>query len=358
MINPQRLVDTFTYLAQIDSPSGEEEAMAIELTKRLKGLGFEVIRDHYGNLIASEGGDNPIMLSGHMDTVEPGRNINPIIDGDRIVSDGTTIVGGDAKAGIASILEALESLKEDRVARIPVEVVLTREEELALLGARELDFSMINSKEAVVFDSEGPVSRITSSSPTYIGIDVEIRGRAAHAGVEPEKGLSAIRVAADLISNLPQGRLDNETTFNIGTITGGNVRNTVPDEASLRGEFRSMNLETVDSLRLQVGEVVTKIQQIYPDVKIEDHLHTDFETYSVKDNEPALLRVKSTLQEIGLKPSMKPSGGGTDGNIFRLNRINAVVVGMAVYNMHTLSEHIEIPELVDVAHFCESLLRK
>ena len=357
MINRDRLVRTFTDLARIDSPSGEEEAMAVELTGRLESLGLTVARDSYGNLIAGDGGDDPIMLSAHMDTVEPGRGIKPRIDGDRIESDGTTILGGDCKAGVAAILEGLQSLEEDGAGHVPVEIVLTREEELALVGARELDFSMIGAREAIVFDSEGPVSRLTSSSPTYIGVDVEVTGRAAHAGVEPEKGLSAIRVAAELISSLPQGRLDHETTFNIGTITGGNVRNTVPDEASLRGEFRSMNLETIDSLRLQVGEALDKVRRMYPDAKIEDHLHIDFETYELSDDEPALLRVKSALRSIGLEPTMKPSGGGTDGNVFRLNGINAVVVGMAVYNMHTVREHVEIPELVDAAHLCETLLR-
>ena len=131
----------------------------------------------------------------------------------------------------------------------------------------------------------------------------------------------------------------------------------MPDEASLRGEFRSMNLETIDSLRLQVGEALDKVRRMYPDAKIEDHLHIDFETYELSDDEPALLRVKSALRSIGLEPTMKPSGGGTDGNVFRLNGINAVVVGMAVYNMHTVREHVEIPELVDAAHLCETLLR-
>ena len=150
-----------------------------------------------------------------MDTVEPGRGIKPKIDGDRIVSGGTTILGGDAKAGVSVILEALESIREDDASHLPLEVVLTREEELALRGAKNLDMSMIRSKEAIVFDGEGPVSRITSASPTYIGFDIEITGRAAHAGVEPEKGISAIRIASELVNQLPNGRLDQETTFNV-----------------------------------------------------------------------------------------------------------------------------------------------
>ena len=197
MINRDRLVKTFTDLVQIDSPSGEEEAMAVELTQRLEGFGLTVKRDAYGNVIANDGRPDPILLSAHMDTVEPGRGIKPSVDGDRIVSDGTTILGGDCKCGVSAILEALESVYEDGLTpHTGIEVAFTREEEIGLVGARNLDFSMLTAKEAIVFDGEGSAAQITSSSPTYIGFDVEITGRAAHAGVEPEKGLSAIRIAA------------------------------------------------------------------------------------------------------------------------------------------------------------------
>jgi tripeptide aminopeptidase len=357
MIDRDRLVKTFCELASIDSPSSEEAAIAEHLTGRLKSLGLEVAEDAYGNLIASDGRDNPFMLSAHMDTVEPGRGVKPVVDGDRISSDGTTILGGDCKAGLTAILEALESLQEDGAPHIPIEVVCTREEELALVGARNLDFSMIRSTEAIVFDGEGPPSQITASSPTYIGFDVEITGRAAHAGMEPEKGLSAIRIAAELISSLPNGRLDSETTFNIGTIEAGNVRNSVPENAVLRGEFRSMNLETLDDVRLQLTEALDKVRKAYPEAEVSVHMDTNFETYTLDDDDPATNRVKSALGDLGLKPTMLPSGGGTDGNIFRRKGISAVVVGMADHNMHTVREYVVIPDLVDAAHLCETLLR-
>ena len=220
MIKRDRLVQTFCDIAKIDSPSGEEEDMAKDLTARLESLGFTTMRDDYGNLVATDGRPNPILLSAHLDTVEPGRGIKPSVEGDKIVSDGTTILGGDCKAGVSAILEALESIKEDGVEFHPVELAFTREEEIGLVGARNLDFSLITAKEAIVFAGEGPVSQITASSPTYIGFDIEITGRAAHAGVEPEKGLSSIRIASEIIIRLPQGRLDETTTVNVGTIEG------------------------------------------------------------------------------------------------------------------------------------------
>lgn len=357
MINRDRLVKTFTDLVQIDSPSGEEEAMAVELTRRLEALGFSVKRDDYGNVVADDGGADPILLSAHMDTVEPGRGIKPSVDGDRIVSDGSTILGGDCKCGVAAILEALESAHEDGAPRHGIEVAFTREEEIGLVGARNLDFSMINAKEAIVFDGEGPVSQITSASPTYIGFDIEVTGRAAHAGVEPEKGISAIRIAAELIVRLPQGRLDEESTFNIGTIEGGSVRNTVAETTIIRGEFRSRNLETLDDVRFQISEALKEVRGMFPEAELDDHLHTEFETYTLSSDDPATARVTDALRRLGLEPDMRPSGGGTDGNVFRLRGISSVVVGMADHGMHTVREYVIIPELVDTAHLCETLIR-
>ena len=357
MINRERLVKTFCDLVQIDSPSGEEEEMAVDLQRRLEALGLTAARDDYGNLIASDGGDDPLLLSAHMDTVEPGRGIKPVVDSDRVSSEGTTILGGDCKAGVAAILEALESLREDGTPHGSIEVAFTREEEIGLVGARNLDFSKITAREAVVFDGEGPASQITAASPTYVGFDVEITGRAAHAGVEPEKGLSAIRVAAELITRLPQGRLDDETTFNIGTIEGGSVRNTVPENAAVKGEFRSRNLETLDAVTLQLSDAVKEVHEMFPDAVIEHHVETQFETYTLTDDDPATNRVKAALRSLGLDPVMKPSGGGTDGNIFRQRGISAVVVGMADTNMHTVREFVTISDLVDAAHLCETLLR-
>ena len=357
MINRERLVDTFCNLARIDSPSGEEEEIARHLVGRLEALGLTVVRDDYGNIIASDGGEDPLILSAHMDTVEPGRGVVPSVDGERIVSDGTTILGGDCKAGVAAILEALESINEDNVARRSIEVAFTREEEIGLVGARNLDFSLLIGTEAVVFDGEGPPSQITSSSPEYIGFEVEITGRAAHAGVEPEKGLSAIRIAAEIITRFPQGRLDDETTFNVGLIEGGTVRNAVPESTTIRGEFRSRNIESLDGIRMQVDEVLGQVRKLYPEAEIDSHLHTEFVAYTLSEDEPAVTIVTEALRSLGLEPTMQPSGGGTDGNVFRLNDISAVVVGMADHGMHTVREYVTIPDLVDAAHLCETLLR-
>ena len=356
MINQDRLVNAFCELGKIDSPSDEEEDVAKHLSERLEGLGFNVARDAHGHLIASEEGANPLMLSAHMDTVEPGRSIKPQVDGDIIRSDGTTILGGDCKAGVAAIMEALESATEDDSPRRPVQVVFTRGEEIGLIGAANLDYSMIHCKEAVVFDGNGPVNTITGSSPTYMAFDITVTGRGAHAGVEPEKGISAIRIASEIIGDLPNGRLDEETTFNVGLISGGTVRNAVPVEVTFGGEFRSKNTETVDLLGLQVTEALNKARAKYQEAVIKEEMEMLFQMYTLDPNEPVVRMVTSMLKDMDLMPDIKPSGGGTDANQMRLNGIDCIVVGMATNEMHTVDEYVVVPDLMATAKLCQNIM--
>ena len=356
MINQERLVNAFCELVKIDSPSDEEEDVARYLTDRLVGLGFTVARDAHGNVIASEDGDNPLMLSAHMDTVDPGRSIKPQVNGDIVRSDGSTILGGDCKAGVAAIFEALESAKEDGTPRRPVQVVLTRGEEIGLVGAANIEYSMIQCKEAVVFDGNGPVNTITGASPTYMKFDVTVTGRGAHAGVDPENGISAIRIASEIINDMPNGRLDEESTFNVGLISGGTVRNAVPVEVTFGGEFRSRNTETVDLLGLQVKEALDRARCQYQEATFREVLEMMFQMYTLDPNEPVVRLVTGMLKEMKLVPDIKPSGGGTDANAMRLNGIDCIVVGMATNEMHTVNEYVVIPDLMATARLCQSVM--
>ena len=356
MIDPERLVNSFCEMVRIDSPSDEEEEVAKHLTEKLTQLGFQVQRDAHGNVIASEEGDDPLLLSAHMDTVEPGRGIKPEVQGDRIVSDGTTILGGDCKAGVSAILEGLQSVKDEGLLRRPLQVVFTRGEEIGLIGATNLDYSMIKAKESVVFDGNGPVNTITGASPTYMSFDVTVKGRAAHAGVEPEKGLSAIRIATEIISQLPQGRLDEETTFNVGFISGGSVRNAVPAEATFGGEFRSRNTETLDLLRLEVLAKLEQARQRYGEASIEEDLEVLFHMYNLDPNGQIVKLVTRVMGELNLRPNIQPSGGGTDANVMRHHGIECVVVGMSTNEMHTVNEYVVVPDLVTTARFCHMVV--
>ncbi|MQG21375.1 MAG: M20/M25/M40 family metallo-hydrolase [SAR202 cluster bacterium] len=356
MINTERLVKTFCDLAQIDSPSGEEDAIAEDLLQRLGSLGIDAKRDTHGNVVAHEDGPTPLLLSAHMDTVEPGRGVKPREEAGQIVSDGTTILGGDCKAGLTAILEALTSIQEENTSRKPIEIAFTRGEELGLVGARNLEFSTFKSKECIVFDGEGPPNRITSGTPTYIGFDIRIQGKAAHAGVEPENGISSIQAAADIIAALPQGRLDDDTTFNTAIIEGGSVRNAVPENTIVKGEFRSRNAESLALARKQFEAAIEKTKASFPEATISHSLNTEFEMYNISDNEPVLQQIQKGLKAIGLEPELEPTGGGQDANILRENGINAIAVGMSSHNAHTVREYVEISELVNAAKLCEQML--
>lgn len=355
-VNPERLVQTFLSLIGHDSPSGEEEELAQFLLHSLQDLGMEARRDDYGNVIALSGMGVPLLLSAHMDTVEPGRDVKARLSGGRIVSDGTTVLGGDPKAGIAAILEGLRAFSQEKP--LPcVQVVLTRQEEIGLVGARRLDYSLIQAREGVVFDGDGPVNRVTNAAPSALTIRVEATGRAAHAGLEPENGLSAIRPLADLALRLPQGRLDPETTANVGIIQGGTVVNAVPEHATLRAEMRSRNRLTFERVRSEIEKSTSEVQLTYPDVTLASDLRVGFESYEFQKDHSAMDRVVRALLALNLAPNLGPSGGGTDTNVFFQHGIAAPVVGMGGGNYHTVREFVEIEQLVDSARFCVELLR-
>ena len=236
------LIDTFFKLVQIDSESGEEERV-IQYLKDLFEKGFQAkcAIDSYGNLIAAvppkkSSRTEPILFGMHADTVKPGKGIEPVLEDGVIRSRGDTILGADDKAGIAEFLEGLRTAE----CHPPLEVVISREEEVGHLGAKNLDASMLRSKMGFVLDSKD-LDTIIIGGPSNMFIDIEIIGKAAHAGMEPEKGISAIKAAGYGIAILKEGWIDEETTVNVATIKGGIVRNSVPEKAELQAQCRSLN---------------------------------------------------------------------------------------------------------------------
>lgn len=358
MADRERLVQSFIDLVRIDSPSGEEEAMAQEIGRRLVALGAEVRRDAHGNVIARLGPEGePFLLSAHMDTVEPGRGIRPVVDGDTVRTDGSTVLGGDPKAGVAAILEGLTSLREAGVAHRPVELVFTRGEESGLVGARNLDYAMLTATRGVVLDGEGAVSEITNEAPAQYLIDVDITGRGAHAGVEPEKGIPAILIAAEMIVELPQGRLDRETTANVGLISGGTARNAVPETCSFKAEFRSRNPQRLLELKQEVELHLASVIARHPRAGVSARVEKAFDGYRLPANHPVIQLCGSALRSLGMTPRLMPSGGATDANIFTGHGIEAAVLGMGGSSFHTTREDLSIANMLGSARFIEAVLR-
>ena len=357
MADRERLVKTLLDLIRIDSPSGEEDAMDQEVSSRLQALGLKIHHDSYNNVIAKLPGDGePVMLSAHLDTVEPGHGIRPVVEGDLVRSDGSTILGGDCKSGISIVLEALTAVVESGVGHRPVEVVFTRHEEGGLVGAHNLDFSLISAVGGLVFDGEGPASRVAEAAPSQNVVTGNILGRAAHAGIEPENGISAIIIAAEILTLLPLGRIDAETTANVGRIEGGLKRNIIPEKVFIDGEVRSLDNNKLDHYSQKFRDAFQQVADRYPEAKVELDISNTYQAYNIDPSHPTVKMITRALADVGLEASLEATGGGSDANIFFQNGIVALPVGIGVRSFHTTKETALIPEMLQGAEMCQRVI--
>lgn len=350
------LVELFCELVRIDSESGEE-AVIIEHLKGLfeRELGADCTLDDYGNLVArvaakDSQADTPILLGAHADTVKPGKGIEPVVEGGVIRSAGDTILGADDKAGIVEIFEAVRTAER----RPPVEIVITREEETGLLGAKNLDRAKVRANMGFILDGD-ELDTVVIGGPTYIALDVEITGRAAHAGMEPEKGISAIRVAAKAIAAMPEGRIDEETTANIGTIEGGLIRNGVPEKAILRAECRSLSHDKCVR-QAEVMQQAFEKAAAEMGAKVDVKLTTEFRASQIPEDSPVVLAAKAAIAAVGLDPKAQIITGGTDALILNQKGIAAVVLGFGGQEAHATQERIAITDMEKAVSLLRHLL--
>ena len=357
-VHEERLVETFCSLASIDSPSGEEEAISAVVAQRLRDLGCAVTTDAKHNVIGRLFGPaaaEPIIISAHLDTVEPGRGVRPQLDDGVIRSDGTTVLGADDKAGVAAILESLQAARASGQPMRPVEVVFTVGEEVGLMGARALDMSTLRSSTAVVLDSAGAVGTIINSAPQHDRIDATIIGRAAHAGVAPETGISAIAVAAQAIATMRLGRLDAETTANIGLISGGTAMNVVPERVTITGETRSHDPAKVAA---QVRHMVTALEDAAAAAGAQANVEvsTLYRTFNIPEDHALVQSLAVAVRRTGLAPSMHATGGGSDASVFNERGIVTVNLGVGYEAIHSTDEHIAVAELRRLAQVLVALI--
>lgn len=364
-VQRDRVVQEFIELCRIDSPARDEAAIAVVLEQRLRALGLEVRNDgrgpSTGNLIGrlpATGPGQSILLTAHMDTVEPGRGVQPCVIDDVVCSDGlSTILGADCKAGVVAILEGLRVLRETGAPHPLIEIVITWGEELGHLGARELEFSEFEAKLGFCLDALCPVGIIVNQAPGYDRIRAVFKGRGAHAGVEPELGISAIVAAAHAISAMKLGRIDAETTANIGLIRGGTVRNAVPSEAVVEGEARSRNTgklaAQVEHLR-GCFEAGARAAGAEVEVEVE---HT-FLAYQIDLAAPVARLALAAGRRAGLAPTFAATGGGSDANNFNAAGLPMVVLGIGCSGAHTVNERIATSELEALARYVVALVEE
>lgn len=355
-VNIDRLVGDFVDLVRIDSHSLKERETADYLKRKLAEIGCDVEEDDgakavsgtAGNVIARFAGTDlslpTVLLSAHMDTVPPGEGIRPVREGNVIRSSGDTILGADDASGLAAILEILRLLKENGGRYPDVEVVFSFGEEQGLLGAKALDIKKLRAKHGYVIDTSAPVTKVIVQSPTHIVLEVAIRGRAAHAGVEPEKGIDAVQVAAKAIASMKLGRIDEETTANLGVISGGKATNVVCDLVTIKGEVRSLNREKLDANVDAIHKAFDRSCREAGAV-LEFNPALEYESYKISPSSKVCARLQKAAELLGLTLTFEAAGGGSDANIFNANGIECVVVSGGYRKLHTLEEYLEIDEL-------------
>lgn len=368
-VNKDRLIEEFMELVQIDSETKYETEIAKVLKGKFTSLGLDVVEDKSkektghgsGNLICTLKGNvdnaDPIYFTSHMDTVVPGKGIKPSIKDGYIVSDGTTILGADDKAGLAAIFESIRCLQEQNIKHGDIQFIITAGEESGLVGAKALEENLINAKFGYAIDSNGNVGDIIIAAPTQAKIYTTIKGKTAHAGVAPEKGISAITLAAKAISKMPLGRIDEETTANIGRFEGGQQTNIVCDEVYILAEARSLVPDKMDkqieamktafetAAREYGGEADVKIEIMYPGYRQEAGDHV-------------VEVARRAAEKIKRKSSLLKSGGGSDANVIAGLGIPTVNLAVGYEEIHTTNERISVDELVKISEMVTSIIQE
>jgi tripeptide aminopeptidase len=363
VVNQQRLAQTFKKLVEIDSVSRHEAELCAELKSTLERLGAQTAVDDAakkvggdcGNLVARFSGDidlPPMLLNAHMDTVEPGKGVKAVFNQGRFTSAGDTILGADDKSAIAIILEFLSIIKENNISHGPIEVLFTVCEEIGLLGAKNFDFNLISSRFGYTLDATDTEGIITRA-PSANRIEFTVHGKDAHAGAAPEKGINAIAIAGRAIAQLQLGRIDDETTCNIGVIEGGHAANIIPSLITVKGEARSHSekkLERVTkTMTAAFHETVAEARKasIDPDLpRLELKIERDFPRTNIEEDDPVVTLARQAAANLNRELLSKSTGGGADANIFFEKGISIGVIGTGMRDMHTVRENVALTDMI------------
>ncbi|HET9073808.1 MAG TPA: M20/M25/M40 family metallo-hydrolase [Solirubrobacteraceae bacterium] len=351
----RRLGETFRALCRIPSPTGSERGVADWLTAELGALGLAVSEDDAGRAAGADAGnllvripgrsERWIVLCAHMDTVPPVAPLEPVLSGGGYQNAQPGILGADNKAAVAALVEVARRYAH-RPPPVGIELLFTISEETGLHGAKAFDVARLNARMGYVFDHATPLGEIVVVSPTYMRIRADIRGRAAHAGLHPERGVNAIVAAAAAITALPQGRLDAETTANVGLVSGGSATNVVADRCQVECEVRGIDPSRVDS-------VVTQSVDAFQDAAdgagcdLDIQLERMFGGYRVRPGEPTLVLAERALSDLGYTPRRIISGGGSDANALRLAGLEVMNLANGTERAHERTERVSLTALED-----------
>jgi tripeptide aminopeptidase len=375
LIQRERLARTFIQLCEIDSPSQEEGRMAARLREIFSEFGaappFEDdsasrTGSECGNLIFRWPGDSSkeaLFFACHLDTVEPGRGIKVLRQGDIFTSAGDTILGSDDKAGIAALIEAWQVIQEHKLPHVPVEYIFTTCEEIGLLGAKALNPTHIQAKMGYALDSSG-FGRVLLAAPALQRLHIQLHGQAAHAGLEPEQGINAIVVAAQALARVPCGRLDHETSVNFGTIRGGIASNIVAESVEIVGEIRSHCPKKLEQLSQEIEDIFRACVADWQDPggqaqgrpRVDFQSTLDFPAMQLRREDPVIQRIASAAASIGLDLSYEQAGGGSDANVFNGYGLATAIVATGMTQVHSTSEQVHLEDMSKLTRLILALL--
>jgi tripeptide aminopeptidase len=374
IINVARLADRFTSLCEIDSPSKKEGRVATRLQEIFTGFGADlVLADDSasrtgadcGNLLVRFNGTldrQSIFFNCHMDTVEPGVGVKVRRRGDTFTSAGETILGADDKSGIAIFIEVMQTLQEEKIPYGPVEFIFTTCEEIGLLGVKALNFPDMQAEIGYALDSSG-TDRVVIGAPAANSLTVEISGIAAHAGLEPEKGINAIQLGAQAIARLHLGRLDQESTANIGLIAGGTATNIVADKVIIKGEVRSHAEDRLAAYTEKMRKTFEQTVHEWTDPKRRSinpglvfGVHKEYPAMRLKESDPVLQRIARAAAGLNRKLDFVVAGGGSDANIFCSQGRPCAIIGTGMTNVHSTEESIDLADMVRTAELVKGIL--
>lgn len=374
-IDRERLARYFTLLCETDSPSGKEGQIAGILQDIFTELGAdEIVEDDSAGTTGSDAGNlfirfhgtlptEGIFLNCHMDTVQPGTSVRVRRDNDIFTSQGNTVLGSDDKSGIAALIEAVHCIRENNLDHPPFEIILTTCEEVGLLGAKALDPSMVRAKIGYSLDSTG-FGLIVTGAPAANYLEIKMRGTAAHAGLHPEKGISAIKLAAHALTEVPQGRINELSTVNFGTIHGGQAGNIIPEEVQIAGEVRSHSLAELEELTEQIRDAFTRSVENWQDPtgeargkpEIIFQVKPAFPIMQLAPDDPVIKRIEQAARSVGIDLEHKVAGGGSDANIFNGYGLQTAIIATGMTHVHSTDEQVDLQDMVELTRLVLALI--
>ena len=369
LVNKERMLAEFKEVVAVPCHTLQERPVFEMLRAKLEALGFTVEEDdageklggNCGNLWAFLPGNKvgavSVLLSAHMDGVEPCGGTTVVQKDGVLYSDGTTILGGDDKSGVVAILEGVRMLVEENAEHGDIQILFTIAEEGGVNGSRCMDRSKLKAQVAYALDGEGAPGEIVIGAPGQYRYKISVHGKKAHGGLEPEKGINAIMIAAKALAEVKRyGRIDEETTCNIGIIGGGVATNVVPDLVEIEGDVRSRNNEKLEAIREEVVSTICNAVEKYG-AKVTAEVEHKYSSFLIDTESTVVKLAKSACAMYGFTPDITQTGGGSDANFLNAYGVPCVILGTGMQNVHTVEEFIKEEDLYNSALMVYGILQ-